>query len=253
MIRSLLIAFAFIFTAIPAHAERLATAVSRNEVSITSSFDGDTLTLFGNIEPDIGSDTRVLDETYHIIIVVTGPLQNRVARKKSNVLGIWINTKQVTFESIPAYYQVVSDARIADIIDPVTVGELGILPEQLARTAARSGWWDSIVYGQELVRLLMEEGLYGIKEQGVVFRSNTLYSAQINLESNAPPGAYLAHTYLIKDGAVITERTEGFSVRKSGFERFLGLAAVQQPLLYGISAVILALFTGWLGGAVFRR
>ena len=67
MIRSLLIAFAFIVAATPAHAERLATAVSRNEVSITSSFDGETLTLFGNIEPDIGSDTRVLDETYHYL------------------------------------------------------------------------------------------------------------------------------------------------------------------------------------------
>jgi hypothetical protein len=33
----------------------------------------------------------------------------------------------------------------------------------------------------------------------------------------------------------------------------LGLAAVDHPLLYGLAAVILALFTGWLGGVVFRR
>ena len=42
-------------------------------------------------------------------------------------------------------------------------------------------------------------------------------------------------------------------MRKIGFERFLGLAAQQQPLLYGLVCVILALFTGWLGGVVFRR
>ena len=56
-----------------------------------------------------------------------------------------------------------------------------------------------------------------------------------------------------RGGEVVAERSDAFVVRKIGFERFLGLAATQQPLLYGIAAVILALFTGWLGGVVFRR
>jgi hypothetical protein len=38
-----------------------------------------------------------------------------------------------------------------------------------------------------------------------------------------------------------------------GFERFLYNAAVGQPFLYGLVCVILAIFTGWLGGVVFRR
>lgn len=255
MMRGLLAAavlLLLVLLALPAQAERLVSTVSRTEVAITSSFDGETLTFFGNVEPDAGAADRAIGP-YHIIIVVTGPLQDRVARKKSNMLGVWINTRQVLFESFPAYYRVLSDARLADILDPVTIAEMGILPEQQARASAQSGWWDSIIYGRELVRLMNEEGLFGVNEQGVVFRSNTLYSAQIGLESNAPPGPYLAHTFLIKDGRVVAERTEGFSVRKTGFERFLGLAAVQQPLLYGIAAVILALFTGWLGGVVFRR
>lgn len=252
MIRVLAI-LALIAAALPAQAERLASTVSRNEVAITSSFSGETLTLFGNVEPDAGSADRFVEGPYHIIIVVTGPLQNRVARKKSNVFGVWLNTKQVVFEAFPAYYQVLSDARLTDITDSVTLAQLGIEPARQARAAARAGWWDSIVYGQELVRLMTEEGLYGVNEQGVVFRSDTLYSAQINLESNAPPGPYLAHTYLFKDGRIVSEKAERFTVRKTGFERFLGLAAVQQPLLYGIAAVVLALFTGWLGGVVFRR
>jgi len=28
---------------------------------------------------------------------------------------------------------------------------------------------------------------------------------------------------------------------------------MQQPLLYGVICVLLALFTGWLGGALFKR
>ena len=58
---------------------------------------------------------------------------------------------------------------------------------------------------------------------------------------------------MFKDGKVIARKSEGFAVRKIGFERFLALSAVQQPLLYGLVCVALALFTGWLGGVLFRR
>jgi hypothetical protein len=42
-------------------------------------------------------------------------------------------------------------------------------------------------------------------------------------------------------------------VRKSGFENFVFVASRQQPLLYGIVCVLLALGTGWLAGVVFKR
>jgi hypothetical protein len=42
-------------------------------------------------------------------------------------------------------------------------------------------------------------------------------------------------------------------VRKSGFENFVYVMSRQQPLLYGIACVLLALGTGWLAGVVFRR
>lgn len=251
--RALLIALLLAFTALPAQAERLISSLSRSEVLITSSFDGETLTFFGNVEPEAGAANTVLVGPYHIIIVVTGPLQNRVARRKTNFFGIWINTEQVVFEAFPSYFHVLSDARLEDITDPVTLAGLEILPEQQARFSAQAGWWDSVVFGTELVRLMREKGHFGVNEQGVIFRSNTLYSSQLALQSDVPPGPYIAHTYLFKDGVLIAQRSDGFSVRKSGFERFLGLAAIQQPLLYGIAAVILALFTGWLGGVVFRR
>lgn len=251
--RVLLIALILMATALPAQAERLVSSVSRAEVSITSSFDGEMLTFFGNIEPEAGAVLPYVQGPYHVIVVVTGPLQNRVARKKTNWFGIWLNTQQVMFDAFPSYFHILSDARLDDITDPITLAGLEILPEQQARFSAQAGWWDSVVFGNELVRLMGEKGLFGVNQQGVVFRSNSFYSAQLNLASDVPPGPYLAHTYLFKDGVLIAERAEGFSVRKSGFERFLGLAAVQQPLLYGITAVLLALFTGWLGGVVFRR
>jgi uncharacterized protein (TIGR02186 family) len=250
---ALLVALLLTLLTLPAQAERLVSGVSRPEVLITSSFDGETLTLFGNIEPEAGAAGTAISGPYHVIIVVTGPLQDRVARRKSNFFGIWLNSEQVLFKGFPSYFYVLSDTKLTNITDETSLAELMIQPAKQAQMAAQGDWYSAMYFGEEIIRLMKEAGRFGVNEQGLQFRSNTFYSAQVVLQSDVPPGPYLAHTYLFKDGKLIAERTEGFSVRKSGFERFLGMAAIEQPLLYGLAAVILALFTGWIGGVVFRR
>lgn len=237
----------------PARAEKLVTTVSNDEVAITSNFVGEKLTLFGNIEPEAGATQRFVEGPFHVVIVVTGPLQDRVARLSRQRFGIWMNIEQMVFRNFPSFYHVLASGKLADITDQHTLDQLGILPEAQTRVTPAPGMADAALFGRELVRLMTEEGYFGVNEQGVVFRSNTFYLAQVTLPSDVAPGPYLARTYLFKNGAVIAEYSEGFSVRKIGFERFVGLAAQQQPLLYGLVAVILAVFTGWLGGVVFRR
>ena len=251
--KPLLLALVLAMLATPAAAERLVSQVSRQEVAITSSFSGETLTLFGSIEPEAGAEQKYVEGPFHVIITVTGPTQNRVARRKTNQLGIWINTHTAVFEDFPSFYQVLSDTRIDEITDATTLAQKAIPLDSQARYSARTGWWEALVFGNELVRLMQEKGQFRLNEQGVVFRSDTFYFAQVALPSDAPPGPYLAHTYVFKDKVLIAEKSDGFSVRKIGFERFLGLASKEQPLLYGVICVALALFTGWLGGVVFRR
>lgn len=237
----------------PAMAEQLVSQVSRNEVNITSSFAGETLTLFGNIEPEVGATSRLVEGPYHVVVTVTGPLQNRVTRRKSHVFGVWLNTAEATFREFPSLYQVLSDSKLTDITEPLTLAQRSVPLIAQARNSAQSGWWSSLEFGKELIRLMQDKGLFRLNEQGVTFRSDTFYFAQIALPSDAPPGPYVAHTYLFKNGQIIAETSDGFSVRKIGFERFLGQSAKQYPLLYGMVCVALALFTGWLGGVIFRR
>ena len=42
-------------------------------------------------------------------------------------------------------------------------------------------------------------------------------------------------------------------VRKAGLERFLFALAQDQPLLYGLASLLLAVFAGWGASEVFRR
>jgi uncharacterized protein (TIGR02186 family) len=251
--RGLILAAILALLAVPAGAEQLVSQVSTDEVAITSSFAGQTLTVFGSIEPEPGSQQKFVEGPYHIIITVTGPLQSRVARKMTNQFGIWINTQQAVFQQFPSFYQVLSDAKLDVITDPVTLAERSIPLDSPGLGRTDAPYPASQLFRAELVRLMQAKGQFKLNEQGVIFRSDTFYFGQVTLPSDAPPGPYIAHTYLFKGGQIIAEKSNGFSVRKIGFERFLGTAATQQPLLYGLVAVTLALFTGWLGGVVFRR
>ena len=253
MSRLLLILAVLLTLVAPTHAERLVSQVSNDSVEITSSFDGERMNFFGTIIPDAGSDQKFVTGPFHVVVVVLGPTQNRVARQKTNVLGIWLNTDQVEFRNFPSYFHVLSSARLTDITDVTTLTTNLILPESHTLAASSDDWWKGAVFGRELVRLMTEQGLFGVQENGVNFPAENFYSARLTLPSNAPPGPYLALTYVFKNGEIIARKSEGFSVRKIGFERFLALSAVQQPLAYGVICVILALFTGWLGGVLFRR
>ena len=236
-----------------AQAERLVSQVSNDTVEITSSFDGERMTFFGSIAPDAGSEQKFVEGPFHVVIVVLGPTQNSVARQKTHNFGIWLNTDQVEFENFPSYFHVLSSGRLTDITDVTTLTTNYILPEAHTLVGNGNDWWKAAVFGRQLVRLMSEQGLFGMQENGVNFLSDTFYSARLTLPSNAPPGPYIALTYVFKDGEIIARKSEGFAVRKIGFERFIALSAVQQPLAYGIVCVILALFTGWLGGVIFKR
>jgi Putative transmembrane protein (Alph_Pro_TM). len=253
MTRLLACLLILIASTLPIQAERLISGISNDTVQITSSFDGERMTFFGTIAPEVGATDRNLAGPYDVVIVVLGPAQDRVSRLKTNNFGIWLNTEEVQFKRFPSYFHVLSSKRLLDITDIATLNTNFILPEAHAMVPNEAGFMKTLNFGRELIRLMSDEGLFGVQESGVQFMADTFYSAQLILPSNAPPGPYIAQTYVFKDGQIVARRSEGFAVRKMGFERFLALSASQQPLLYGIACVILALFTGWLGGVLFRR
>jgi len=252
-LRRLLLALMLLGLATPAGAEKLASTVSSSTVQITSSFDGAVLSLFGTID----SDTHGLAPTgpYNVIVVITGPLQDRVARLKTNNWGIWTNTDQVTFKQFPSFYDVLASGKLDNIATPDVLEAQNVLPIQQATSTATlgEGSTKAAEFGTELVRLMTQEGHFAVREDAIRFLSNTAYVAQVTLPSDVANGPFIAHTYLLKDKQLVADRSEGFTVRKTGFENFVFVASKQQPLLYGLVCVALALGTGWLAGVAFRR
>ena len=240
-----------ILAAVPASAETLVSTVSNPQVLITSSFDGATLSLFGSIEADNAGEPAT--GPYNVITIITGPLQDRVTRLKTNRLGIWSNTDDVLFRHFPSFYAVASSGKPDTIASPEVLTEFAVRPEDQARLTAEATGAKAERFGIELVRLMTKENHFVLREDGVRFLSTNAYAVNIALPSDVANGPFLVRTLVLKDGQVVADRSEGFSVRKSGFENFVFVMSRQQPLLYGIACVLLALGTGWLAGVVFRR
>src|SRR3546814_15635187 len=57
----------------------------------------------------------------------------------------------------------------------------------------------------------------------------------------------------VQNGNVVAEARREITIDKSGFERFVYVAAQRSSFLYGLTAVLIAVALGWLAGVIFRR
>ena len=168
MSRVILLLVCLLALVAPARAERLVSQVSNETIEITSSFAGERMNFFGTIIPDAGSEQKYVEGPFHVIVVVLGPTQNRVARQKTNVLGVWLNTDQVEFDNFPSYFHVLSSGRLTDITDVTTLTTNLILPESHTLAANSSDWWKGAVFGRQLIPRRNRQGVFIEPQQPAV-------------------------------------------------------------------------------------
>lgn len=83
--------------------------------------------------------------------------------------------------------------------------------------------------------------------------SRTAFRTEISLPDNVPIGDYQVDLKLFQNGEMVGEALASFAVAKIGVEDLVVNAATSHSLLYGLTVVSMALFTGWLASIVFRR
>ncbi len=252
LIKTPLTILVLILLVVPAMSQRLVSRLSEQEISINSTFIGGSMTLFGNVEPDIGS-TEYAQGPFDIIIMIQGGATNKVVREKTRQFGVWLNSAEVNYYGVPSFFFLLGTRSLSKIVSEEKMQELGIGFTYQVQSVLGEDKVSHADFTEQLIRLMQESGTYGIKERAVAFHSNTFYSAQVELPSNVPNGTYLATTFLFKDGELVDRMAQRFFVRTVGVEKLISNTARDFPLVYGLASVLLALFTGWLGGVAFRR
>jgi uncharacterized protein (TIGR02186 family) len=225
--------------------------VSSRRVEIRYTFTGAELLLFGAIVYPSG---RVPKKPPDVVVVVKGPAEPIIVREKQRIAGIWMNADSSRFRSAPSFYAVASSSPVSKLVDDRTAAiyELGVRNLQLSPgTSALPDRARRFEAG--LLDLRRRQGLYSESDHGVEITDGVLYRATINIPSQVPVGTYTAETFLVADGRVLAAATRDIEIGKSGFERFVALAARRHSALYGLFAVLLSLALGWSAAAIFRR
>ena len=224
--------------------------VSSRQVQIQTSFTGEELLLFGAIiYPDAmpvgGAD---------IAVVLRGPTDSILVREKQKVAGVWVNADSHLFRSAPGFYAVASSAPLSDLIDERTAAifELGLANLQLSPGPTQDPATERRIE-TGFIDLMRERALYAEYPDGVDVTDGVLYRARIAIPSRVPVGDYTAETFLIADGRILAVATRDVAIGKTGFERFVALAAERRQGWYGIVAVLVSLGLGAFAAFVFAR
>lgn len=249
MIRALLIWLCLAAPAL-AQGEEIVSGLSQSRVSITANFDGSEILIYGAVRrvapPPMGGQLQV-------IITVEGPSTQLVVRRKERVAGIWINNAAVTVDAAPSFYAVATTGQIADILSDTENLRHRITIDRVIRAVGISDEApDAPDFVQALGRIRKVEDRYRLDEASVQLTAETLFRADVVLPANLTEGDYRVRIFLTREGRVVDHQEKVIRVNKAGLERFLFIMAHEQPLAYGVLALVLAVVAGWGASTAFR-
>jgi len=230
--------------------------VSTRSLEVTTGFTGHEIVVFGAIDnseaPTNGSGY------YDVVVVVEGTPLPLVVRRKSDVGGVWINTSSVTFASVPSYYAIASTRPIEEIAGPAVLERHAIGMQHIKMTPSTHKGaiedYELAAFRSAVIRLKKSQNLYVLEpKDGVTFVGRSLFRATIPLPANVPVGPLVARTYLFHNGQVVSAHIARVTLHRAGIERLVHNFAFVHPASYGFIAVVLAIASGLLASAYFRR
>ncbi len=217
--------------------------LSNHLVAITTGFAGATVLLFGAVEGE-----------GDLVVVVRGPPQTEVVRRREPVLGIWVNRAQALVSDMPAYYRVASSGPLDQVAAPAVLDRYQIGVDHLkAKLRRRDKAASDADYIKAVLRLKEGSGLYQRRTATVSFVGGRLFRTEMEFPANVPTGIYSVEVYLLRQGQVASAQSTPLMVSKTGLGAEVFDFANSHAALYGLGAILLAASAGWLGAVAFRR
>jgi len=226
----------------------LVVDLSRHLVEITTGFSGTDLLLFGAVEPVRGDDSP------DVVVVVRGPPLDETLRRKESVAGFWVTAGSARAAGVPGFYRVAATRPLDQIAPPALRDRLGLeldrlaLPLLLADDGA-----DPATYRAALLRLMRARGLVDDTVGAVVQPGRRLFRTDVHFPATVPVGIYKVEVHLISRGRLVASRETPLAVDRVGLGAAIHQFAHRHAAPYGLAAVVLAAFAGWLAAWVFRK
>ncbi len=225
-------------------AQPIVSGISTNEINIDTKFNGTKILLFG-AKGDAGN----------IVITVRGPKKNFLVTKKEKLLGVWYNGKRVKFKDSFSYYSIFStfddNKTTNSLLSQLELGTGNIKFETFKNKEEKEV--NENEFTLQLIEKLEKENLYSVGVNKIDFLDETLFKVILDFPKNISRGVYIVEIYLINEDNLTSFQSIPIYVNQIGLSAQISDYAYQQPLLYGLLSVIIALLIGWLANYFFAR
>lgn len=230
----------------PATAKGIVADVDDHLVEITTDFAGQDILVFGAI-----------DGPGDVVLVMRGPAGRLLIHRKARFAGIWVNAESIEFDDVPSLYGVASSRPLFEIMTPDVLDRYQLGVGRVRFEAAEGEVPGIAPFRAALVQQKKKQGLYADRVGRVTFIGATLFRANLHLPSNVPTGTFLIDVYLVRDGKIVDAQNMPLIISKVGFGadvyKYANARSIAQRFAYGVTAVLVALFTGWIAHLMFRK
>lgn len=241
---------AFIMLALPATAEEVVLGLSKDEVAITTSFNGSDVLIFGAVK----RDKPIPDgDPLEVIVTISGPSETVTVRRKEKRFGIWVNIDSVEIDKAPSFYAVATSAPLRDVLSDIEDLRYKIsVPRAIRSVGAPMQIEDAAAFTQAIIRIRSNSDTYQLLENQVSVDAQTLFQTSIQLPAALTEGDYVTRIFLTRSGKVVSTYETSIDVRKVGMERWLYKLSRENSMLYGLMSLAIAIAAGWGAAAIFR-
>jgi len=203
-------------------------------------------------------------EGCNIILKIVSPTRDFRLNKSGKGLGfVWLPVGHAEVKEIPAMYQVLSSAKISDILSSAEQEAAGLTSdykevyEQCKVHFEKDMPHNEIAslrqeYVSGLIKIFKDAGLY-LRQEGAIQINGSQFSARSVQPSDAPLGEYKVFCYAVQDGKARLIFQDKFLVKSGTLGQWLAYHAQESPVIYGVLAALIAVAAGLLVGVVFRK
>jgi len=247
--KKLIIIIITIFCVNDSFAKSIVADLSNDSININTGFNGAELFLFGTYDGQEGDD---------LFIFIEGPKTEATIYKKDYVSGIWINKQSVTFKNVPSfYYSIYSKSKVSgESLNYLTLNKLGssnlrLISKNTQKLQNLDEWINN--FDARMKKNEMWVTKKGTGKEKIEIKDNKLFRAPVILPATVLPGNYKVKILHLRDGKRISEENTQIFVKKTGMGSKIYNFAHDYSSFYGIFAITLAIFAGYLAAVGFRK
>ncbi len=210
-------------------------------VEISAFYHGREVTITGS-----------LPAGYQAVAEVWGPVGQEHLMRKGRRGPLWMNVGEVTVSGAPSLYLVLSSA--ADLLTEASPWGFQSLRKDI--TLAGVPEKEKGKFLEQFLELKQNEKLYAVLPGKLKLTSAGTDRREVTgkfwLPANVKPEKYKVCLTAIRDGQAVEQQYAPLTVQMIGFPALLMSLAYQHGLIYGILAVVIAIFTGFIMGYLFK-